>query len=254
MIAVISPAKSLEFDQEQPESYTLPRMTKETRQLVSVLKEKEPEDLKGLMSISDNLAELNAERFRAFKQKHSPANAKPCVLSFNGDVYRGLNAETLTEEDMAFAQKHLRILSGLYGLLRPQDLIQPYRLEMGTKLAFDDYKTLYDFWRDKITRMLNKDIKKQGDNILVNLASNEYFQSINRKSLKARIIDVEFKDFKNDEYKIISFYAKKARGLMARFIIDKRIKDPSQLKMFDYEGYLYDDRSSKDDNLVFLRG
>jgi len=254
MIAVISPAKSLEFEEKKPENYSLPRMTKETKTLVNVLQEKEPDDLKDLMSISDNLAELNAERFQAFKQKHNAANSRPCILTFNGEVYRGLNAVTLSEEDLEFAQNHLRVLSGLYGVLRPKDLIQPYRLEMGTKLGFDDYRTLYEFWGDKISKMLKNDLKSQGDNIIVNLASNEYFSSVNRKKLKARIIDVEFKDFKNGEYKIISVFAKKARGLMSRFIIDKRISDPEKLKLFEIEGYSFDANSSEENKLVFIRG
>lgn len=254
MIAVISPAKSLEFEQKEPENYTLPRMPKETRQLVGVLKEKDPEDLKNLMNISDNLAELNAGRFQSFVSRHTSKNSKPCVFSFKGDVYRGLDVESLTEKDLEYAQDHLRILSGLYGLLRPMDLIQPYRLEMGTKLAFDDYQTLYGFWGEKIVKILNKDLKAQGDDILINLASNEYFSSIDKSSLKAQIIDVEFKDFKNGEYKIISFYAKKARGLMSRYLIKNQLKDPEKLKLFDYEGYFYDDKSSTENKLVFLRG
>lgn len=254
MVAIISPAKSLQFDQQETIEYTLSRMPSETKELVGVMQEKSTEDLKKLMNISDNLAELNAERFHSFSQRHTEKNAKPCIFTFNGDVYQGLDAGTLTEEEVDYAQDHLRILSGLYGLLRPKDLIQPYRLEMGTKLAFDDYNTLYDFWGDKIAKLLNKDLKAQGDDIIVNLASNEYFNSIKKSSLKARIIDVEFKDFKNGQYKIISFYAKKARGLMSRFIIKNKISNPEDLKMFDYEDYRFDDRSSTDNKLVFLRG
>lgn len=212
------------------------------------------EDIQELMSISDNLAELNVSRYHSYKPTHSTSNSKPSVLAFQGDVYQGLKAETFDESKMDFAQKHFRILSGLYGLLRPLDLIQPYRLEMGTKLAFDDYNTLYAYWGDKILKTLQKDLKAQGDDIIVNLASVEYFKSVDRKQMNAQVIDVEFKDFKSEKYKIVSFYAKKARGLMSRFMIENRINAVDDLKAFDYEGYYLDDKESSEKKLAFKRG
>ena len=181
MIAVVSPAKSLDFESPYDVEPTKPRLLGCTRELIDVLRTKSPDEVKDLMHISDKLAELNVERYHAFKARHTEKNAKPSVLAFKGDVYQGLQAETFDEEKLQFAQQHLRILSGLYGLLRPLDLIQPYRLEMGTKLAFDDYNTLYQYWDDKILKLLKKDLKAQGDNILINLASVEYFKSVERK-------------------------------------------------------------------------
>ena len=253
MIAVVSPAKSLDFETPFTVKSTKPRLLECTNELISVLRKKSPEEVKDLMGISENLAELNVSRYRSFRADHKTSNSKPSILAFQGDVYQGLKAETFDEERLAFAQKHFRILSGLYGLLRPLDLIQPYRLEMGTKLSFDDYNTLYQYWDDKITQLLIKDLKAQGDNVIVNLASVEYFKSLNRKKLNARIIDVEFKDFKNGEYKIISFYAKKARGLMSRYIIENQINDPEELKGFDYDGYYLDEQESNESMIAFKR-
>lgn len=254
MIAIISPAKSLDFDNKYEGSFTSPRKLDRSAELISVLRKKEAVEIKDLMSISDNLAQLNVERYHSFNPSHTKDNAKPCLFAFQGDVYQGLQAESLTEEDVDFAQKHLRILSGLYGLLRPLDLIQPYRLEMGTKLAFDDHFSLYDYWADQIAELVNNDLKEQGDNYLINLASVEYFKSIHRKKLKATVVDIEFKDFKNDEYKIISFYAKKARGLMSRFIIEHRIDKIDDLKDFDYGGYHFDPEHSSETKLAYRRG
>jgi len=253
MIAVVSPAKSLDFETPANVKATKPRLLECTNQLIEVLKKKSPEDIKELMSISDNLAELNVSRYHSYKPTHSTSNAKPSVLAFQGDVYQGLKAETFDESKMDFAQKHFRILSGLYGLLRPLDLIQPYRLEMGTRLAFDDYNTLYDYWGHQILDLLKKDLKAQGDDIIVNLASVEYFKSVDRKQMGAQVIDVEFKDFKSDKYKIVSFYAKKARGLMSRFMIENHITNPSDLRAFDYEGYYLDDKESSEKKLAFKR-
>lgn len=254
MIAVVSPAKSLDFETPTNVKATQPRLLDCTNQLIDVLKKKSPEDIKELMSISDNLAELNVSRYHSYKPTHSKANAKPSVLAFQGDVYQGLKAETFDEASIEFAQKHFRILSGLYGLLRPLDLIQPYRLEMGTKLAFDDYNTLYQYWGDKILNTLKKDLKAQGDDIIVNLASVEYFKSVDRKQMDAQVIDVEFKDFKSEKYKIVSFYAKKARGSMSRFMIENRISSVEDLKAFDYDGYYIDDKESSEKKLAFKRG
>ncbi|MFY0686211.1 MAG: peroxide stress protein YaaA [Cyclobacteriaceae bacterium] len=253
MIAVISPAKNLDFETSYSIEPSKPRLLACTRELIDVMRKKSPEEVSDLMGISENLAELNVSRYRNYKSRHTPKNSKPAMYAFNGDVYQGLQASSFDESKIEFAQGHLRILSGLYGLLRPLDLMQPYRLEMGTKLAFDDYQTLYDYWDNAILKLLLKDLKKQGDNIIVNLASNEYFKSVNRKALKARVIDVEFKDLKNDQYKIISFYAKRARGLMARFMIENQISDPEQLKGFDYDGYYLDPSESTVDKLAFKR-
>lgn len=253
MIAVVSPAKNLDFKTPFEASVTQPRLMECTKELIEVLRKKSVDEVKELMGISKQLAGLNVHRYKEFDFDHHEDNAKPAALAFNGDVYQGLNAESFDEKKFEFAQKHFRILSGLYGLLRPLDLIQPYRLEMGTKLAFDDHKTLYEYWDRKILDLLVQDLKAQGDDIILNLASNEYFKSIDKKDIPARVIDVEFKDFKNGKYKIISFYAKKARGLMSRFMIEYQITEPGDLRGFDYEGYYFDEEASTEDKLAFKR-
>ena len=253
MIIVISPAKNLDFDSKYDFEVTKPSLLKFTHELISKLKNKSIQDIEKLMSISTSLATLNAERFHNFTTNPSLEQTQPAIFAFNGDVYQGLQASSFDTQKMEFAQKHLRILSGLYGILRPLDMIQPYRLEMGTQLAFDDYKTLYDFWDTKIMNLLLEDLKTQSDNIIINLASFEYFKSVNKKEFSANIIDIEFKDFKNDQYKIISFYAKKARGLMSKYIIDNSLSDPDDLKGFDYEGYYYDPVASSAQKIAFKR-
>jgi len=253
MIIVISPAKNLDFHSKYDFEVTKPRLLKFTNELISNLKDKSIQDIEKLMSISTSLATLNAQRFYNFKTNPSSEHTQPAIFAFNGDVYQGLQASSFNSKKMEFAQKHLRILSGLYGILRPLDMIQPYRLEMGTQLAFDDYKTLYDYWDTKIMNLLLEDLKAQNDNIIINLASNEYFKSVNKKEFSANIIDIEFKDFKNDQYKIISFFAKKARGLMSKYIIDNAISDPNDLKGFDYEGYYYDPVASSAQKIAFKR-
>ncbi len=258
MIAILSPAKTLDFGPETAlnSEYTLPRFTQQTKKLVEVLRTKTSEDLRSLMGISENIAELNVGRYQGFASRHTEKNAKACSLAFKGDVYVGLEAEGFDLEQERYAQAHLRILSGLYGLLRPSDLIQPYRLEMGTKLAFDNHKTLYAFWEDEIVKLLIKDLKQQGDDLLINLASNEYFKAIDRKLLKenVNVIDVDFKDFKNGTYKVISFFAKKARGMMAKYIIENRPENPEELKGFSSGGYTFDESASSADLLAFKRG
>ncbi|WP_421763883.1 peroxide stress protein YaaA [Ekhidna sp.] len=253
MIAVVSPAKNLDFKTPYQAKPTQPRLMECTQELIHVLRKKSTDEVKDLMSISKQLAGLNVHRYKEFDFEHTEENAKPAALAFNGDVYQGLKAETFDEKKMDFAQKHFRILSGLYGLLRPLDLIQPYRLEMGTKLAFDDHKTLYEYWDRKILDLLVDDLKAQGDDIILNLASNEYFKSVDKKDMPVRVIDVEFKHFKNDKYKIISFYAKKARGMMSRFMIENQITDPGDLRGFDYEGYYFDEKESSENKLAFKR-
>lgn len=253
MLYVISPAKTLDFETPCDKEKSYPRFQKETLELIGVLREKSPEDIQELMSLSENLAELNVSRYQKFAKSKNSVRAKQAVYAFKGDVYLGLEAEELSDEDIAYAQDHLRIISGLYGFLRPLDLIQPYRLEMGTRLAFDDFKTLYNYWADRIVDQVNKDLKKQGDKILINLASQEYFKAIDRPSLKAEVINVDFLDQKNGKFKVISFFAKKARGLMAQYIVKNQINDPEGLKAFDYQGYWFDVDSSNDNKFVFKR-
>lgn len=254
MIAILSPAKTLDFENETKEKHTLARLSSQTKELVHELQKKNEEDLKELMNVSDNIASLNVDRFQNFKERHTTKNARQGIFAFKGDVYQGFEAETLSDDEIDFAQDHIRILSGLYGLLRPLDLIQPYRLEMGTKLQFDDNTSLYDYWDDQLSNLLNRDLEDQGDKILINLASNEYFKAVDKKKLEAEIIDIEFKDFKNGEYKIIAFYAKKARGLMARYIVKNKITDVEDLKGFTYDDYYFDEENSSDSKLSFKRG
>ncbi|MFT4741349.1 MAG: cytoplasmic iron level regulating protein YaaA (DUF328/UPF0246 family) [Marivirga sp.] len=255
MIALLSPAKSLDFDKKFSLQSSKTRFNVETNQLIEVLRKQSEEEIKSLMSISDQLAQLNVERYQAYK-KRLPQHAKQAALAFQGDVYQGMKAEEFTLAEHAYAQDHIRILSGLYGLLRPLDLIQPYRLEMGTKLQVGDNATLYAFWDEKITKLLVKDLKLQEDNVIINLASNEYFKVINKKYLKnkAQIIDIDFKDFNNGKYKIVSFYAKKARGMMAKYIVKNKVNTVHDLKAFDHEGYYYDEDNSSDSKLSFKRG
>jgi len=254
MLTVISPAKTLDYDTPPvTERFTLPQHLEHTELLIAQLRELTPAQIAALMHLSDKLAGLNAARFGSWNAEFSPANAKQALLAFKGDVYTGLDAESLGEDDFSYAQDHLRMLSGLYGLLRPLDLMQPYRLEMGTKLANPRGKDLYAFWDTRISQWLNQALADQGDDLLLNLASNEYFGAVKRSALKARVIDVDFKDLKNGQHKIISFYAKKARGMMSRFVIQQRIEDPQQLQGFDAQGYYYSAEQSKPDHLVFLR-
>ena len=254
MLMIISPAKTLDYDSPlATETYTQPDFLDDACELIDQLKALEPHQVSNLMSISDRLGQLNAERFRTWHTPFTPDNARQAILAFKGDVYTGLDAESFSEQDFAFAQKHLRILSGLYGLLKPLDLMQPYRLEMGTKLANARGNNLYDFWGERISEWLNADLEAQGDQVLLNLASQEYFGAVKPKALRARVIDTVFKDCKNGQYKIISFYAKKARGLMARYVIKERLQDPEGLKDFNTDGYYFDASASSENKLVFLR-
>jgi len=254
MLTVISPAKTLDYDTPPvTERFTLPRHLDHSQELIEQLRAMRPAQISELMHLSDKLAGLNAARFGSWTPTFTSENAKQALLAFKGDVYTGLDAQTLTEDDLSYAQDHLRMLSGLYGLLRPLDLMQPYRLEMGTKLANARGKDLYAFWGTRISEWLNEALAEQGDDVLLNLASNEYFSAVKRSALKARVINVDFKDLKNGQHKIISFYAKKARGMMSRFVIEERISDPTQLKQFDVQGYYYSAEQSKAEHLVFLR-
>lgn len=254
MLVVLSPAKNLDLS---PSNVAVepsqPELMSDTKSLAKQCKKLSPADLSSLMGISDKLAILNAERFSSFATPFTSENAKPAVLAFNGDVYVGLDAATMTDDDLKFAQQHLRILSGLYGVLKPLDLMQAYRLEMGTKLSNNRGDNLYQYWGDKIAKSLNGSQGADDPKVLINLASNEYFKAVDKKTLKARIITPVFKDEKNGTYKVISFFAKKARGLMARYIIDNRIVEPEQLKQFDSAGYQYSEEQSKADEWVFTR-
>ncbi|MBA1290137.1 MULTISPECIES: peroxide stress protein YaaA [Pseudomonas] len=254
MLLVISPAKTLDYESPLPtRRHTQPAFIEHSKELIAGLRELSPARLSELMGISDKLAGLNAARFGSWSPSFTPENARPAILAFKGDVYTGLQAEEFSEADFDYAQQHLRMLSGLYGLLRPLDLMQPYRLEMGTAFKNARGKDLYAFWGDRISEWLNLALKEQGDDVLVNLASKEYFSAVKRPALKARVIDCEFRDFKNGEYKIISFHAKKARGLMARYVIRNRLEHPEAMTAFDEAGYRYAPERSSANNLVFLR-
>lgn len=254
MLIVISPAKNLDYETPPAiRKHTKPMLLSEAEILAGRLKQLAPQDISSLMGISDKLGVLNYDRYQAWKPPFTPGNARQAVLAFNGDVYAGLNAREFSEENFTFAQEHLRILSGLYGVLRPLDLIQPYRLEMGTRLANTRGGDLYAFWRETITATLNKQLKKLKTDVLINLASNEYFKSVNASALEARIITPVFKDWKNGQYKIISFYAKKARGLMSAYIIKNGITEWKKLTGFNSDGYQYNKTLSKGNELVFTR-
>ena len=253
MKIIISPAKSLDFETQLPiKNFSVPDFLTESKIINQLLKKKSPSQLKSLMSISDKLAELNWNRNNSFKTPFDSDNSRPSIFTFNGEVYSGLDAFSLSEDQINKAQNSLRILSGLYGMLKPLDLIQPYRLEMGTKLNVEGSVNLYGFWKNKITNKLNDELVK--DEFFVNLASNEYSSAIDRKLLKTTMISPVFKDMKNGKLKIISFYAKKARGMMVRYILDNEINNLEDLKGFDYGGYSYSsEESEKMKELVFIR-
>lgn len=252
MKIVISPAKSLDYTSELPtKRYTEAQFLNKSETIQKTLKKKKPKDLMELMSISEKLADLNWQRNQDWQLPFTPENARPAVYAFNGDVYIGLDAYTIPEEKLAVLQEKLRILSGLYGLLKPLDLIQEYRLEMGTSLQVGTKKNLYEFWKKTITDALNKELQK--DELFINLASNEYFSAVDVKSLKVPVITPEFKDYKDGKLKMISFFAKKARGLMVRYIIDNNVETLDELKNFNYEGYAFDANLSQGNKLVFTR-
>lgn len=254
MLMVVSPAKKLDYESRLPtSSYSQPQFLEHSRELIDDLKQLEPHQVSNLMGISQQLGELNAQRYQQWHTPFTPDNARPAVLAFKGDVYEGIAPERFTENDFDFAQHHLRILSGLYGVLRPLDLMQPYRLEMGTKFQNARGKDLYAFWKKTITEHLKQELE-QDDGVLINLASNEYFKAVDHKQLGARIITPQFKDWKNGQYKMISFYAKKARGMMAAYIIRNRLTSPEQVKDFDTGGYVFNEELSSAGNWVFTRG
>ena len=252
MKIVVSPAKSLDFDSKVPTAnFTQGVFLEQAEQLSNVLKKKTPKDLSALMKISEKLSNLNWQRNQEWSLPFTLENARQAVFAFNGDVYTGLDAYNLEDKKIEELQDKLRILSGQYGILKPLDLMQPYRLEMGTKLNVVETKNLYEFWGDKVTKQLNDELSD--DEVFVNLASNEYFKVVKPKLLKVPVITPDFKDYKDGKLKIISFYAKKARGLMVRYILDNNIDTIDGLKRFDYEGYAFDSNLSTETNLVFTR-
>lgn len=252
MLTILSPAKTLNFEKQVLVfEYSIPSFIEDSERLVLELKKYSVKKLSVLMKINSKLAQLNYERFQSWQPPFSASNAKQAILTFKGDVYHGLEADSFSQEDFEFAQQNLVMLSGLYGVLKSLDLIQPYRLEMGTKLKTRKWKNLYEFWGDKITLAINEMI---ADDVLINLASNEYFKVIKKDLLKGKIITPTFKEYRDGDYKFVHIFGKKARGLMARFIIQNKITDPDQIKLFDLEGYYYNDRLSNEFDWVFTRG
>jgi uncharacterized protein len=254
MLIVLSPAKTLDYDTPSTtDEHTLPDFIEHASELIDTLKKLSPADVAGLMDISDALAVLNVTRYATWSRKFTKKNAKQAILAFNGDVYEGLDAGSLTAKQLGYAQSHIRILSGLYGALRPLDLMQPYRLEMGTSLANPRGKNLYAFWDGIVTEALNKVLATRKRKVLVNLASEEYFKVVKKKQLDADVITPVFEDWKGGKYKVISFYAKRARGMMARFAAVKDITQVDKLKAFDAEGYAFDEGASTEREWVFRR-
>jgi cytoplasmic iron level regulating protein YaaA (DUF328/UPF0246 family) len=254
MLIVISPAKTLDFESAPTtKKFSQPKLLKQSEQLIDVLTTMSPLDIEKLMGISPKLAELNVERYHQWSRPFKLSNAKQAILAFQGDVYTGMQAETFTDQQLEYTQNHLRILSGLYGILRPLDLMQAYRLEMGIKLANPLGKNLYEFWNLTITDSINKQLQSIDSKILLNLASNEYFKSVKAKSIAGDIVTPVFKDWKNDQYKLISFFAKKARGSMSAWVLKNKVKSVKKLTRFDVDGYSYNTELSDPLNPVFLR-
>ena len=254
MLALISPAKTLDYESTLPtDTHTLPRLLDQSQQLIDVSRKLSATEIAKLMTVSEKIATLNVTRFNDWNQDFNFANARQAIFAFKGDVYTGLDAYALADQEIAYAQQHLRMLSGLYGLLRPLDLTMPYRLEMGTKLANPRGHNLYEFWGNIITDLINEDLAEVKSELLVNIASDEYYKSVKESKIKADIIKPVFLDQKNGKYKVISFYAKKARGLMARYIIDNKIERAEDLKSFNTDGYYFDAESSLKGELVFKR-
>ncbi|MBV7388017.1 peroxide stress protein YaaA [Pasteurellaceae bacterium TAE3-ERU1] len=254
MLAIISPAKTLDYQSEVPSMhFTQSALLDHSAELMKTCRALTPAEIGSLMKISDKLAGLNAARFSEWQKTHNEDNARAALFAFKGDVYTGLDAQSLTHDEIRFAQKHLRMLSGLYGVLKPLDLMQPYRLEMGTKLKNARGANLYEFWGDIVTKELEKALEKQGDDVLINLASDEYYKVVRPEKLSARIIKPVFLDYKNGKYKVISFYAKKARGMMCRYMVQNQITEPEALQGFDLGGYGFDKAQSSQDEWVFTR-
>lgn len=254
MLALISPAKTLDYQTALPtDQFTLPRLLPQSEQLIADCRKLSSSDIANLMKVSEKIAQLNRERFHDWQADFSFANARQAIFAFKGDVYTGLDAYDLEQPALEFAQQHLRMLSGLYGLLRPLDLMMPYRLEMGTKLANIAGHNLYEFWGDQITDLINADLAQAQSEILVNIASDEYYKAVQAKRIRAEIVKPVFLDQKHGQYKVISFYAKKARGLMARYMIENQLSRIDELKAFNLDGYYFDALSSSSGELVFKR-
>ena len=255
MLILLSPAKSLDLDTPLPAElpHTLPEFRQEAAQLIEVLRPLAPQQVASLMHLSDALAALNVARYAAWSPRFTAKNARPALLTFNGDVYEGLDARSLARSDLDWAQDHLAILSGLYGVLRPLDWMQPYRLEMGTRLVTPAGANLYQFWGDRLAEHLNQRLADDPAPVLLNLASQEYFKAVDRKALRPRVVECVFEDWKGGSWKIISFHAKRARGLMARHAIQQRARKPEDLRGFDAEGWAHDAAASSTDRMVFRR-
>ena len=254
MLFLLSPAKSLDYETPLGDiPHSQPQFKAQSQALIEVLRTQSPQQIASLMDLSDALSALNVARYAAWSRRSTLRNARPAVLAFNGDVYEGLQARTLPVADLEWAQQHVAILSGLYGVLRPLDLLQPYRLEMGTRLATPQGSNLYQFWGSSIAQHLNQRLRADTSPVVVNLASQEYFKAVDRKTLKAPVVECVFEDYKGGAYKVISFHAKRARGLMARYAIEHRITTPEGLKHFDSEGYAHAPEVSVLDRLVFRR-
>ena len=254
MLFLLSPAKSLDYESPMPDAvHTPPLFTQQTSELIKVLKKKTPEQIASLMKLSDSLASLNVARYQAWSSKFTAGNSRQAVLAFNGDVYSGLDAKSLNDAQLAWAQQHVCILSGLYGVLRPLDWMQPYRLEMGTALLTPQGKNLYQFWGDQIAQYLNDRAAADTSPVVINLASEEYFRSVDLKTLKPRVVNCVFEESKNGAYKIVGFHAKRARGLMVRFAIENKAGNVKKLEGFNAEGYGFDAAASAPDRLVFRR-
>jgi cytoplasmic iron level regulating protein YaaA (DUF328/UPF0246 family) len=254
MLFLLSPAKSLDYETplaDQP--HTAPLFVKQSKVLIDVLRTQSPQQISELMDLSDKLSSLNVARYQAWSTRATQKNARQAALAFDGDVYGGLDARNLGADDLAWAQDHVCILSGLYGVLRPLDLMQPYRLEMGTRLANPLGKDLYQYWGAQLSEYLNKRLSSDVSPVVVNVASQEYFKAVDRKALKAPVVECVFQEYKNGQYKVISFMAKRARGLMVRYATQHRLVQPEQLRAFDAEGYRWDAKASKPDTLVFRR-
>jgi cytoplasmic iron level regulating protein YaaA (DUF328/UPF0246 family) len=250
MITIISPAKTLDLNAVDIKLSTHPEFKKEIKELVGIMKKKPKTEIQRLMGVSENLATLNKERYRNFEDNFTPENSKPALFAFKGDVYRKMDVENYSKDQLDFAQEHVRILSGLYGLLKPLDLIQPYRLEMGLKFKTKKSKDLYGYWENKITKAIDASAT---DGIVINLASQEYFKAVNKKKLKSKVINISFKEYREGAYKVIGIFAKQARGIMANFIIENKIDDPEKLKMFNEDDYEYSEKYSSRQDWVFIR-
>ena len=254
MLILLSPAKTLDYESPMPKVHaTEPQFVPLSAQLIATLQKKSVKQIAELMDLSESLAKLNVERYKAWTPQFNEANARPAMLAFNGDVYEGLDAYSLKTKDLKWAQEHLAILSGLYGVLRPLDLMQAYRLEMGTGLKIGKAANLYQFWGSQIAQHLNARLASDQHPVIINLASQEYFKAVDRKTLQARVVECVFQDFKNGQFKIISFFAKRARGLMARYAIEHQVKHPEALQAFNLEGYAFEASVSTDNTWVFRR-